>query len=49
MKALHSALSAKEKLAHFSKVLSLPLISQYSPEGRQKYQELKAPPLLSRV
>ncbi|CAE7537447.1 unnamed protein product [Symbiodinium microadriaticum] len=32
-----------EKLAHFSKVLSLPLISQYSPEGRQKYQELKVP------
>lgn len=33
---------AEEKLSHFSKVLSLPLLSQYSPESRQKYTELQA-------
>ncbi|CAE8628173.1 unnamed protein product [Polarella glacialis] len=32
-----------ENLARFSKVLSVPLISQYSFESRQKYQELKVP------
>jgi hypothetical protein len=32
----------QEKLSHFSKVLSLPLLSQYTPESRQKYIELQA-------
>ncbi|CAK9067557.1 Protein disulfide-isomerase 2 (PDI2) [Durusdinium trenchii] len=32
-----------EKLSHFSKVLSLPLLSPYTPESRQKYIELKVP------
>jgi len=32
-----------EKLTHFSKVLSLPLLSPYNFEDRQKYQELKVP------
>lgn len=32
-----------EKLSHFSKVLSLPLLSQYTPESRQKYIELQVP------
>ncbi|CAJ1372070.1 unnamed protein product [Effrenium voratum] len=32
-----------ETLSHFSKVLSLPLLSQYTPESRQKIQELKVP------
>mmetsp|Transcript_87340 Transcript_87340/g.154842 ORF Transcript_87340/g.154842 Transcript_87340/m.154842 type:complete len:1588 (-) Transcript_87340:74-4837(-) len=32
-----------ETLTRFSKVLSVPLISEYSFESRQKYQELKVP------
>jgi len=32
-----------EKLTHFSRVLSLPLLSTYEFEHRQKYQELKVP------
>jgi len=32
-----------ERLAHFSRILSLPLLSTYEFEGRQKYQELKVP------
>jgi len=32
-----------DKLTHFSKVLSLPLLSTYDFETRQKYQELKVP------
>merc|ERR1712232_242739 len=32
-----------EKLTHFSRVLSLPLLSTYDFETRQKYQELKVP------
>lgn len=32
----------QEKLSHFSKVLSLPLLSQYTPESRQKFVDLKA-------
>ena len=28
-----------ETLSHFSKVLSLPLLSQYTPESRQKIQD----------
>eukprot|EP00931_Biecheleriopsis_adriatica_P085816 TRINITY_DN60604_c0_g1_i1.p1 TRINITY_DN60604_c0_g1~~TRINITY_DN60604_c0_g1_i1.p1 ORF type:complete len:1602 (-),score=424.61 TRINITY_DN60604_c0_g1_i1:26-4804(-) len=32
-----------EALVRFSKVLSLPLVSQYTFESRQKYQELKVP------
>merc|ERR1719316_891577 len=32
-----------EQLAHFSQVLSLPLLSPYEFEQRQKYQELKVP------
>lgn len=35
-----------EKLSHFSKVLSLPLLSPYTPESRQKYIELKAGPYI---
>mmetsp|Transcript_90781 Transcript_90781/g.157034 ORF Transcript_90781/g.157034 Transcript_90781/m.157034 type:complete len:1612 (-) Transcript_90781:46-4881(-) len=31
------------KLTHFSRVLSLPLVSTYEFEHRQKYQELKVP------
>lgn len=32
-----------ERLGHFSKVLSVPLVSTYDFESRQKYQELKVP------
>merc|ERR1719247_1400998 len=32
-----------DKLTHFSRVLSLPLLSTYEFEHRQKYQELKVP------
>jgi len=32
-----------ERLTHFSRVLSLPLLSTYDFETRQKYQELKVP------
>eukprot|EP00927_Polykrikos_kofoidii_P021890 TRINITY_DN20598_c0_g3_i1.p1 TRINITY_DN20598_c0_g3~~TRINITY_DN20598_c0_g3_i1.p1 ORF type:complete len:1650 (-),score=421.89 TRINITY_DN20598_c0_g3_i1:172-5007(-) len=32
-----------ERLTHFSRVLSLPLLSTYEFETRQKYQELKVP------
>ena len=37
----HHTVPSQEKLLHFSKVLSLPLLSQYTPESRQKYMELK--------
>ena len=47
---LRSHLSCQEKLSHFAKVLSLPLLSQYTPESRQKYIELQAlPPGLPQI